>query len=106
MSSGSERQIIDTLSGSLVPDISGKYCYAVLPGAKIGRIDIQSGKMEGYAFFHSLKPVKPGNILMLFPLSEPCRFLVFDTVGGFSKVDAVTKRWKKIGSMRPWTERL
>lgn len=101
---GKIRIFSDDLSGSIVPDFSGKSFFAVKPNGRIERLNAVTGKTVGYCIHRSLKPAYPGNILHLFPLNEPDRFLIFDTAGGLSKVDASTKRWHRVQSMRPWTE--
>ena len=104
VSKGAPRLIFSNLSGSVVSDPSGRAFYSVKPKNRIEKRDSSSGQYMSASMVTSLKPDTPGKPELLFHAAENGYFLIFDTVGGLSKIDATPRRWKKIGMMRPWTE--
>ncbi len=101
---GSARLMFSNLSGSVAADSSGRVFYAVKPKSRIEKRDSVSGQVMNAYLTTSLRPETPGKTVQLFQASEPGHFIIFDTVGGLSKVDATPRRWRKTGMMRPWTE--
>ena len=101
---GAPRLIFSNLSGSVVADSSGRAFYSMKPRNRIEKRDSSSGQYMSAAMVTSLKPDTAGKPEILFHAAENGYFLIFDTVGGLSKIDATPRRWKKIGIMRPWTE--
>ena len=101
---GSARLLFSNLSGSVAADSSGRAFYAVKPKNRIEKRDSTSGQVMNSYLTTSLRPETPGKTVQLFQASEPGHFIIFDTVGGLSKVDATPRRWRKTGMMRPWTE--
>lgn len=101
---GSARLLFNNLSGSVAADSSGRVFYAVKPKNRIEKRDSSSAQVMMSYVTTSLRPETPGKTLQLFQAFEPGHFIIFDTVGGLSKVDATPRRWRKTGMMRPWTE--
>ena len=101
---GAPRLIFANLSGTVVPDQSGRAFYSIKPKNRIEKRDSATGKFMSSTNVGSLRPETPGKPVMLFNAAETGFFLIFDSVGGLSKIDATPRRWRKLGIMRPWTE--
>lgn len=104
VSKGSPRYLFNNLSGPVVSDPSGRAFYAIKPKNRIEKLDSVSGKYMSSSIVTSLKPDTPGRPEQLYQAMESGFFIIYDSVGGLNKIDAIPRRWRKLGMMRPWTE--